>query len=84
MSYGVQFRGTLNPNETQLWFTYGWPADQDVAWMIVPTTAQPGSAHVDCDVAIERASGDSITYWLTVRNLTSDTFDFEARYNVVS
>jgi hypothetical protein len=83
MSYGVQFRGTLAPNETQRWFTYDWPADQDVAWLVVPTTAQPGSPHVQCDVAIERAGDSTLTYWLTLQNLTGDSFDFEARYNFV-
>jgi hypothetical protein len=83
MAYGVQFRGTLQPNDSQQWFTYGWPADQDVAWVIVPTTAQPGSAHVDWDVAIERADPSSVTYWLTIRNLTTDVFDFEARYSAL-
>jgi len=83
MSYGVQFRGTLGPSETQRWFTFGWPAGQDYAWVIVPTDVQSGNPHVDWDVAIERASDQSITYWLTIRNLTSDTFNFEARYNYI-
>jgi hypothetical protein len=84
MAYGIQFRGRLQPNETQLWFTYGWPSDQDVAWQVVPTIAQPGSAHVNCEIAIERADPNSVTYWLTIQNLTSDAFDFEARYNFLN
>jgi hypothetical protein len=82
--YGVQFRGTLQPNQTQRWFTYNWPANNDVAWMVVPTTAQAGSPHVDFDLAIERASNNTVTYWLTIHNLTNDTFDFEARYNFLN
>jgi hypothetical protein len=44
--YGVQFRGTLQPNQSQRWFTYNWPANNDVSWMVLPTTAQAGSPHV--------------------------------------
>jgi len=85
MAYGVQFRGRLQPNQTQRWFTYNWPSNYDVAWMVVPTDAQPGgAAHVTCDVALERAANNTFTYWLTVQNLTSDSFDFEARYNFLN
>jgi hypothetical protein len=82
--YGVQFRGTLQPNQSQQWFTYNWPSNNDVSWMVVPTTAQAGSPHVDFDLAIERASNNTVTYWLTIHNLTSDQFDFEARYNFLN
>jgi hypothetical protein len=77
----VQFTGTLAPNESQLWFTYGWPVDQDYAWLVMPTTASPGAPEVDWEVEIERASDTSITYWLTIKNLTGNTIDFEARYS---
>jgi hypothetical protein len=49
--------------------------------MVVPTDAQPGEAHVTCDVALERAQNNTFTCWLTTQNLTTDSFDFEARYN---
>jgi len=84
MQIGVQFTGTLAPNEAQQWSTFGWQSDWDVSWMVVPTTAQQGSAHVQWDVATERAADNSITYWVTVQNLTSDTFDFEARYAILN
>src|SRR5437764_1101788 len=74
----------LQPNQTQRWFTYNWPSNYDVAWMVVPTDAQPGGAHVTCDVALERTANNTFTYWLTVQNLTSDSFDFEARYNFLN
>lgn len=80
MSYGVQFTGTLAPNENQLWFTYDWPTDQEYVWQVVPTTARPGSPEIGWNVQIERASDTAITYWITVNNLSSDTIDFEARY----
>jgi hypothetical protein len=44
----------------------------------VATTAQAGTPHVDCDVAIERASKSTLTYWLAIHDLTADTFTFEA------
>ncbi len=81
MSYGVQFRGALSPNQTQRWFTFNWPVNRDVAWLVVPTTPQAGSPHVQCTVATELTPNNTITYWLTIQNLTSDTFNFEARYD---
>ena len=79
----VQFTGTLTSNDNQLWFTYGWPTDQEVVWAVVPTTARPGAAMVEWEVDIERPDAGSLTYWLTIHNLTGDTIDFEARYSVV-
>jgi hypothetical protein len=83
MAYGVQFRGTLQPHASGRWFTFGWPANQDYAWMVVPTTVQSGAPHVQWDVAVERASPTAVTYWLTITNVSNDAFDFEARYNAV-
>ena len=50
----------------------------------VPTTAQAGSPHLGFDLAIERAGNNTVTYWLTIHNLTGDRFDFEARYNFLN
>ena len=80
MLTGVQFRGTLNPNQTQRWFTFNWPATQHVLWEVMPTTARSGAAQLDWDVAIERADPTHVTYWITVTNLTADPVQFEARY----
>lgn len=80
MLTGVQFRGTLNPNQTQRWFTFNWPATQHVLWEVMPTTARTGAAQIDWDVAIERADTDHVTYWITVTNLTATPVQFEARY----
>ena len=41
MITGVQFRGTLAPNQTQRWFTYNWSAVQHVLWEVVPTPPGP-------------------------------------------
>ncbi|MEZ5410617.1 MAG: hypothetical protein R2761_21500 [Acidimicrobiales bacterium] len=80
MVTGVQFRGTLNPNQTQRWFTFNWPANQHVLWEVMPTTARSGAAQIDWDVAIERADTSHVTYWITVTNLTANPVQFEARY----
>jgi hypothetical protein len=83
MTTGVQFRGTLNPNQTQRWFTFNWSASQHVLWEVVPTTARSGAAQVDWDVAIERADATHVTYWITIKNLTSTSVQFEARYAIL-
>jgi len=80
MITGVQFRATLNPNETQYWFTYNWSASDHVLWEVMPTTARSGSAQIDWDVAIERADSVHVTYWITIVNLTGNPVQFEARY----
>lgn len=84
MIAGVQFRGTLPPNQTQRWFTFNWAAVQHVLWEVVPNTAQPGAAQVDWDVAIERADDTHVTYWITITNLTGASVQFEARYAIVA
>lgn len=81
---GVQFTGTLGPNATQRWFTWGWSPAQHVTWYMMPTTPQPGGAELDWDVAVERSNATQCTYWLTVKNLTPVSVDFEGRYAVLS
>jgi hypothetical protein len=84
MTTGVQFRGTLAPNQTQRYFTFNWSAPQHVLWEVVPDTARPGAAQVDWDVAIERADTNHVTYWITVTNLTPSSMQFELRYAIVA
>jgi hypothetical protein len=84
MSTGVQWTGTIGPGQTQLWSTWGWPAAQHVVWHIMSDTAAPGAPSIDWDVAVERASATHCTYWVTVKNLTSQTLAFEGRFAVLS
>jgi len=77
---GVQFTGSLGPNATQKWFTWGWPPAQHVVWYMMPTTPRPGAAELDWDVAVERSNPTQCTYWLTVKNLTPVAVAFEGRY----
>jgi len=80
----VQFTGTLPAGATQLWFTHNWPVGWHVVWYMMPTSPKPGNPQVDWDVAVERADATYCTYWLTVKNLTSDPVTFEGRYAVLS
>jgi hypothetical protein len=73
----------MSANQTQRWFTFNWSALQHVLWEIVPTTPRSGAAQVDWDVAIERADATHVTYWITIKNLTSTSLQFEARYAIL-
>lgn len=81
---GVQWTGSLVANETRRWFTYGWPTTWHVIWYMMPTSPQSGAPQVDWDVAVERANTTQCTYWITVKNLTSNPVTFEGRYAVLS
>jgi hypothetical protein len=84
MSTGIQWTGTIGPGQTQLWFTWGWPAAWHVIWYMMPDTPAPGAPCIDWDVAVERSSSSECTYWITVKNLTSNTLVFEGRFAVLS
>jgi hypothetical protein len=84
MSVGVQFTGTLAPGTSNRWFTWGWPADWHVVWNVVPTSLHSGAPAVEWDVEVERANDTQITYWITVRNLSPDTTNIEARYAILN
>ena len=80
---GVQFTGSLAANQTRRWFTFRWPEWERVEWWMLPTTVRPGGPQLRWDVALERASGNFLTYWLTVTNLTPVPLTFEGRYTVL-
>lgn len=84
MRSGVQWTGTLNPGETRKWFTFNWPATSHIVWYVVPTTPKNGAPELDWDVEVERASTDRVTYWITVKNLTTVPVTFEGRYTVLN
>jgi len=81
--HGIQFRGTLAPNQTQLWFTFNWPEYYFVQWQVNPTTPGAG-AQISYRVKVERPSGAYITYWLEIQNLTNQPVAFEAHYDILS
>ena len=84
MRVGVQVTGTVAPNATQRWFTFNWPENWHVAWNVVPTSPRPGAAQIDWDVEVERASAGAITYWVSIKNLTAQPVNIEARYAVLN
>lgn len=81
---GVQFTGTLNPNQKQNWFTFNWPATWHVIWTVMPTTPKPGAPELAWTVRVERASATMATYWIEVTNLTNVPVTFEGRYSILS
>ncbi len=84
MRVGVQFRGNVLANQARRWFTFNWPQGWHVVWYVVPTSPRVGAPQIQWDVQVERANADFITYWITVRNITSVPVDIEARYAVLN
>ncbi|MDH5555826.1 MAG: S8 family serine peptidase [Alphaproteobacteria bacterium] len=80
---GVQFTGSVPGNSSRRWFTHSWPAHWHVHWNVVPITPRSGGPQIDWNVEVTRASDRQITYWVTVRNLTPDAANIEARYAVL-
>ena len=80
---GVQFTGTLTANQSQTWYTFNWPAWWQTVWTVMPTSVNTAGAQVTWSVAVQRASGAYITYWVTVTNKTNTPITFEARYQAL-
>ncbi|MFP5247294.1 MAG: hypothetical protein ACLGH0_11425 [Thermoanaerobaculia bacterium] len=83
MTTGVQFTGNLAPSETRRWFTHSWNPALHVVWYMIPTSVASGGPQVDWDVAVERPSATTCTYWITVKNLTTNPVTFEGRYAIL-
>lgn len=81
---GVQFSYTLSPNQTALFFTFGWPSQIATEWSVMDDTYDPGQANVWLEnVATEgdeTQSGSNVTYWLTITNLRPFNELIEGRY----
>lgn len=82
MFVGVQFTGSVDGGATKRWFTHSWNPAWNVTWTVVPTTPAASGAQIDWDVAVERLSPTAMTYWITVRNVSSAPVGIEARYAV--
>lgn len=80
---GVQFTGVVPANSSRRWFTFNWNEWERVVWRMLPTVPRPGAAQLKWNVAIERAAGNYLTYWITVTNLTALDVTFEGRYAVL-
>ncbi|HZU51570.1 MAG TPA: hypothetical protein VE968_06815 [Sphingomicrobium sp.] len=84
MVVGVQFTGSLPAHATQRWFTFNWPAAWNVVWTVVSTSPVPGAPQVEWEVAVERATASTITFWITIHNLTANLTNIEARYAITN
>jgi hypothetical protein len=82
MVVGTQFTGTVAAQSSHRWFTWGWPASWQTIWTVVPTTPAAGAPQLEWDIAVERASGSDVTYWVTIKNLTNSPIGIEARYAI--
>jgi hypothetical protein len=80
---GVQWTGTVAANSSRRWFTFNWPEWERVEWRMLPTVPHLGAPQLNWRVAIERASGNYLTYWISVTNLTAQAVTFEGRYCVL-
>jgi len=84
MVVGTQFTGSLPAGGTRRWFTFGWPAGWNVIWTVVSTSPVVGNPQVEWDIGVERASATNITYWITIRNLTTRAVNIEGRYAIMN
>jgi len=84
MYTGVQFIGSLNPNQTQRWVTFNWSPNQHIVWTMMPNSPAPGAAELNWSVAAQRADAGHVTYWITVINMTGSPITFEGRYAVLN
>jgi hypothetical protein len=82
--FGVQFRGTVQPNQSQRWFTFNWPANKQIIWTVVPDSINASAAEITYSVAVQLASATTVTYWITITNLTNAAVDIEARYAILN
>jgi hypothetical protein len=82
--FGVQFRGIVQPNQSQRWFTFNWPASKQIIWTVVPDSVNVSAAEITYTVAVQLASATAVTYWITITNLTNAAVDIEARYAILN
>jgi hypothetical protein len=80
---GTQWSGSLAAGQTQRWFTFNWPATWHVVWTVMPTSTA-SSPQLQWSVAVQRASAEFVTYWITVTNLTAATVTFDGRFAILS
>ena len=84
MVLGVQIVDTIPANASIDYFTWGWDPTWDVTWTVVSTTPASGQPQVEWSVAVERATDSSVTYWVTITNLTPDAVGVEGRYAILN
>lgn len=81
---GTQFSGSVPSNSTRTWFTHSWPSHWFVVWTAVPTSpVVDGPAQLQLTVRTTRQAERLIKYHLSIQNLTANTLNFTARYDVL-
>jgi hypothetical protein len=80
---GTQWTGTIGPNQSQRWFTYNWPAYENIVWTVMPLTVNTAGPQLTWSVAVQRASGAYVTYWITVTNSTNVPVQFQGQYVIL-
>jgi hypothetical protein len=83
MVIGTQIVDTMSPHAVIDYFTWGWDPSWDVVWMVVPTTPSLGGPQLQWNVAVERSS-NSVTYHVTITNLTPQDVGVEGRYAIMN
>lgn len=79
----VHRTGRLAGNESARCGCGRFPITWHMIWTVMPTTPRLGSAQVSWDVQVEKVDTEYVTYWLSIRNLTADPVEFEARYCIL-
>ena len=80
---GTQFTGTVPAKSSSRFFTFNWPAWQQVAWTVMPTTMAAANPQLSWSVAVQRAAGAFVTFWITIANSSATPVSFEGRFVVL-
>jgi hypothetical protein len=79
MPIGKQFTGSLQSGQYWEWYTWGWPRDLFVNWSVRPSTGQVGNVTLRA-LAVEVVADGTLTYHLTVWNVSAHPITFDAYY----
>jgi hypothetical protein len=79
MSFGIgtQFTASLNPGQTQTWFTWGWDPNYIVFWAVRPTVSPAQVRLEEVQISYDQFGA---TYHLTISNTGPWPATFEAKY----
>ncbi len=76
---GTSLSGEAPPGgEYRLWSS-DWPIGSHVLWTVVPTGGPAGAPALTWQVNVGPSRPGYVTYWITVKNLTSVGIPFEVR-----
>jgi hypothetical protein len=74
---GTQATTTLSAGQTRTFFTFNWPTDEIVYWIVHPTTT---NGRVNWTVDIRLADNGRFIYYFSVTNTGSTTTSVEIKY----